>query len=131
MMFELQQRLEKQASLSKICVLGVDPGPMITGLQRLSPWVIRVLVFQIICPILVYLHPNGRIRPTRRSAADVLNAALVSQPSGSLKGAYLDTVKPTLTSAESRDEHKRRLVWAETVRLVGLRKEEVILDDWQ
>ena len=57
-MNELQGHIDQESALKNICVLGVDPGTMITGLQRLTPWVIRVLLFEIINPIIVYKIPK-------------------------------------------------------------------------
>jgi hypothetical protein len=59
---------------------------------------------------------NGPIRPTRRSASDVLEAAL-GLGSGELpKGLYFDRTQPLETSAKSRDGQKRNFLWIETAR---------------
>ena len=132
MMHELQRRIDQETTLKNICVLGVDPGAMISGLQRLSPWVIRVLVFQIIYPIILYLHPNnGRMRPTRRSASDVLEAAFGSGSGDLPKDLYFDGTQPLETSAESKDSRKRNLVWTETARHAHLKEGDTILGNWQ
>lgn len=133
MQHELQARLNADKALSNICVLGVDPGTMTTGLQRLSPWIIRVLLFQIIYPILLYFNPsNGPVRSTSRSASDVLEAAFAAGEGGELpKDAYFDGRTRMETGEESRDAAKRALVWKETVRLAGLEEGETVLADWQ
>jgi hypothetical protein len=127
MMHELQQRLDREASLNNICVLGVDPGSMISSLQRLSPWVIRVLIYKVIYPILVYFYPNGPIRPIRRSAFDVLEAAFGSSSAELPKDLYFDGTQPLETSAESRDGQKRNLVWTETAKYAQLKEGDTIL----
>ncbi|KAI0157385.1 putative short-chain dehydrogenase [Xylariaceae sp. FL1272] len=137
MQHELQARLnaDPQASLGNICVLGLDPGTMISGLQRLAPWFIRVLLFQWIYPLLLYLKPDGgRIRSTSKSADDALELVFgaVNGQGGELpKDGYYDGRAPMETGEESRDEMKRKLVWAETVRLTGLVGSETVLSKWQ
>ncbi|KAK3937346.1 hypothetical protein QBC46DRAFT_12167 [Diplogelasinospora grovesii] len=131
MMHELQRRMDHDAALMNVCVLGVDPGAMITGLQRLSPWFIRVLLFKVIYPIIVYLNPNGPIRPPQRSASDVLEAAFGSGSGELPKDLYFDGTRPLETSAESRDAQKRDLVWRETVRYAHLKEGDTILGNWQ
>ncbi|KAI0115184.1 putative short-chain dehydrogenase [Daldinia grandis] len=64
MQHELQARLD-----------GVDPGTMVSGLQRRAGWVIRVLVFQIVYPLVLYWNPDGPVRAPGRSAGDVLEVA--------------------------------------------------------
>ena len=43
--------MDKDPILKNVSILGVDPGTMSTGLQRKAPWFIRILLFQIIYPI--------------------------------------------------------------------------------
>ncbi|KIW14108.1 hypothetical protein PV08_06889 [Exophiala spinifera] len=130
MMHELQRRLDQDPELKNICVLGVDPGGMITGFQRHAPWVIRVLVFKIIYPIIVYLYPNGRmVRPPPRSAADVLEAAFGSSSAGLPKDLYFDGTERMETSAESKDARKRDFVWRETAKYAHLKEGDMILGD--
>lgn len=132
MQHELQGRLDVDSALSKICILGVDPGMMISGLQRLAPWVIRVLMFKVIYPLVLYVNPNGPVRPLSRSAGDVLEAAFGMAGEGELlKDRYLDGKLPSGTSEESKDVTKRKLVWKETVNLAGLKEGETILPNWQ
>lgn len=85
MIHGLQSRMNHDANLQNVCILGVDPGTMMTGLQRHAPWIIRVLVFQIIYPIIPFFSPNGPIRSTHRSAMQVLYATFKSD---SESGAY-------------------------------------------
>lgn len=133
MIHELQQRLNEDTKLKNVCILGVDPGTMISGLQRHAPWFIRVVLFQVIYPLILYFKPNdGPVRPLWRSAADVLEAAVgaVGGAEGKAKGLYFDGREPFHTSAESRDAEKRHLVWTETVRYAGLEKGDTTLGHW-
>lgn len=130
MMYELQWRMDKEAALKNIRVLGVDPGSMISGLQRLAPWVIRVLIFKVIYPVLLYLHPNnGHIRPTKHAASDVLEVAFGSRESQ--KHVYFEGRQPFETSDEARDGQERNLVWKETVKYAQLKEGDTILSNWQ
>ncbi|KAI1308547.1 putative short-chain dehydrogenase [Xylaria venustula] len=133
MQHELQARLDADPELNQISVLGIDPGTMITGLQRLAPWFIRVVIFQVIYPFLLYMNPdNGRVRPTSRSASDTLEVAFGVGEGGDLpKDKYFDGREPRETGKESKDPAKRELVWAETVKLANLKEGETALRKWQ
>ncbi|KAI2464612.1 putative short-chain dehydrogenase [Annulohypoxylon bovei var. microspora] len=133
MIHELQRRIDRDPVLNKVCILGVDPGTMITGLQRHANWIIRVLMFKIIYPIMAFLMPNGLVRSTTKSASQVLEAAFESKPThGEFpKGSYYFDTEPLETSAESKDPRKRDLVWKESVKYAHLEPGETILADWQ
>ncbi|KAI1762278.1 putative short-chain dehydrogenase [Hypoxylon sp. FL1150] len=119
---ELQTRLDADPALNKVCVLG----------ERLAPWFIRVLLFKIIYPLIQYWNPNGPVRPTSRSAGDVLEAAFaVGEGGNPPKDKYVDGRTPLETSEESHDAAKRDVVWKETVRLAGLKDGETILTNWR
>ncbi|GAP88935.1 putative short-chain protein [Rosellinia necatrix] len=132
MIHELQSRMNRDPTLKEVSILGVDPGTMTTSLQRHASWIIRVLVFQIIYPIIAFFAPNGLIRSTHKSATQVLDAAFGAdaEPTTSLKAAYYFDGKPFETSSESRDAHKRDLVWKESVKYARLKGDETILSEW-
>ncbi|KAI1277490.1 putative short-chain dehydrogenase [Xylaria sp. FL0933] len=103
--------LDADPALNEICVLGVEPGTMISGMQRLAPWFIRVLLFKMVYPLILYMNPDGPIRPTSRSAGDVLEAASgVGEEGGLPKNVFFDGRKLLETSEESRDPTKRTSV---------------------
>lgn len=133
MQHELQARLDADTELSKLCVIGIDPGTMATGMQRLAPWVIRVLFFKVIFPFLLYISPNNApLRPPSRVACDVLEETFGMGERGELpKDKYLHGRVPKETSDESRDVAKRALVWSETIKLTGLKEGETVLTNWQ
>lgn len=133
MMHELQRRVDKDPTLKNISILGVDPGTMSTGLQRHASWFIRVLVFQIILPILALLMPNGPIRPTEKSASHIMRAALDSdQVLGELpKDLYFNGLELTEPSVEARDVRKRDLVWKKSIQFANLEENETTLVNWK
>ncbi|KAI1390089.1 putative short-chain dehydrogenase [Hypoxylon trugodes] len=133
MVYGLQRRMNTDPVLDNVCILGVDPGTMMTGLQRRATWFIRVLIFQIIYPIIAFLIPNGPVRTTGQSASRVLHAALESSPElgASPKGLYFLGEELYEPSAESRDTHKGDLVWKESVKYTHLEERETILRNWQ
>ncbi|KAI0007840.1 putative short-chain dehydrogenase [Xylariaceae sp. FL0662B] len=133
MIHELQRRMDRDPVLNKVCILGVDPGTMVTGMARRAFWIIRVLIFKIIYPIIAMLMPNGSIRSPQKPASEVLQAAFESSPAlGEFpKGLYFFGTEPFETSAESRDARKRDLVWKGTIQYSRMEQGETILSNWQ
>lgn len=132
MMHELQHRLNQDPALQNICILGIDPGIMCTGLQRHAPWFIRVILFQIVFPLMGWLMSRP-LRSTAESASHILQAALDSNPVlGQFpKDVYLDGMEKSDTSMESKDPRKRDIVWKESVGLAHLKEGETVLQNWQ
>ncbi|KAK8098748.1 uncharacterized protein PG998_011989 [Apiospora kogelbergensis] len=128
MQHELQARLDADPALSKLCVVGVDPGAMATGMQRLAPAILPGGF-----PLILYLSPGkAPIRPTSQPAGEVLEAAFAAEDGGEPpKDMYFVEKRPKDTSEESRDAAKRALVWKETVKLAGLEESETALTQWQ
>jgi hypothetical protein len=133
MMHSLQSRLNKDPVLNKICVLGVDPGTMSTGLQRHSSFFIRVILFGIVMPLVAWWNPHGGVRTPDRSAGDVVRAAFDNGPGlgEEPKDVYLDGTVPLETGVESRDAQKREWVWEESVRMAGLKDGDTALVNWK
>ena len=133
MMHSLQRRLNQDPALNNICILGVDPGTMSTGLQRHSSFFIRVVLFGPVFPLIAWWYPHGGIRTPECSAGDVVRAAFDNGPGlgEEPKDVYLDGAKPLETGVESGDAQKRDWVWKESVRLAGLKEGNTALDNWQ
>ncbi|TVY78299.1 Short-chain dehydrogenase TIC 32-like chloroplastic protein [Lachnellula suecica] len=133
MMYELQSRVDKDPTLADISILAVDPGSMSTGLQRHASWLIRVLMFRIILPIIALLMPNGPIRTTQTSASHILKAAFDSdQTLGQFpKELYFDGLELVETSDEAKDAQKRVFVWRQSKHYAGLKEGETVLVNWK
>lgn len=134
MIHELQRRLDLDPALANLCILGVDPGTMVTGLQSRAPFFIRVILFKVIFPLILWYKPDGdAVRSVQRSATDVLEAAFgeVGSDGALPKGLYFNGTVPHETSQESKDAVKRELVWRETVQRAGLKESDTILANWQ
>ncbi|EED23500.1 short-chain dehydrogenase, putative [Talaromyces stipitatus ATCC 10500] len=133
MMHELQHRMNTDPQLKSVCILGVDPGAMSTGLQRHASWFIRVLLFQIVLPLTLLLMSKPPLRPTQKSASHILQAAFDSnEVLGQYpKDLYFNGDEPLETSEESRDAQKRELVWKESVRYTQLKEGETVLAAWE
>ncbi|KAJ9410537.1 hypothetical protein DTO045G8_2000 [Paecilomyces variotii] len=139
MIGELQRRLSIDPVLSNVSILGVDPGTVPTNIARRSPFVIRVLMFKVIFPLIAALqawrNPTGNndIRTAHKSAGDVLAAALDSSPvlGERPQGLYLDGSERAEISPEAKDEKKRSMLWRDSVRYTGLKSEETMLVNWE
>jgi hypothetical protein len=115
-------------------VLGVDPGGMPSGLTRRGGFVLAVagLILPLMAAISVRLSPNGAIRTTAKSAADVLRAAFDTESLGEQpRAVYLNGTEIGESSEEARDKTKQGMLWRDSVRYTGLRSEETALVAWE
>ncbi|RYP77637.1 hypothetical protein DL771_001005 [Monosporascus sp. 5C6A] len=132
MILELQRRLNSDPELSGISVLGVDPGLMPTKIttDTLS-WPTRSLVF-IMAHISSRISPNGMMRLPRKSAGDILAAALQTDPpfGERPKGLYFNGSEPKEVSVEAKDAEKRATVWKASVDYAELKEGETCLIYW-
>lgn len=139
MIHELQRRLNGDPRLHKISVLALDPGAMPTGIVRKNPsWVVRVLMFQIIMPVLgivaTWLWPNGSFRTLQKSANDVLSAALDYGPaplSEYPKGLFLNGSELGAYNSEAKDPVKGKIVWKGSVHYAKLDDGQTLLENWK
>ncbi|KAI6091730.1 NAD(P)-binding protein [Hypoxylon rubiginosum] len=137
MMRELSRRIAKDPTLSKISVLGVDPGAMRSSLARRSGWFTRVLLvnvlLRIFAPIATWLNPDGDLRTTWKSAADTIHASfdtdggLGEHPNGLyLNGSVIAEVGP-----EAKDETKCRRLWSDSLGYASIKEGDTVLADWR
>ncbi|KAH9993901.1 NAD(P)-binding protein [Xylariaceae sp. FL0662B] len=138
MIHELQRRLDQDPVLNNVSVLAIDPGTMVTGIVRHSPWIVRVVVFQIILRLLAGLfvrwHPNGTVRTPNKSSRDTIAAALDCGPpplTERPKGLYLNGSEPGDYNLEAKDPRKGQVIWEGSVRLTQLKGDQTMLQNWQ
>lgn len=103
------------------------------NLTRRGPWYIRLLVFQLLMPLLAplmaWLRPNGPLRTLDLGARDVIAAAFRGAPAAA-KGGYFYGSRVEEMTPEARDVKKRERLWVETVGYTGLKDGETILKNW-
>ncbi len=128
--------MDRDPALSRIAVTGVDPGGMSTGLLRNGSWFLRNVAMKgigsVVAPLATKIRPNGMIRTTTKSAADVLRASFDTATTGEIpKGVYYDGDQEQEPSAEAKDAKKQKLLWDDSARYVSLREEDTGLKEWQ
>ncbi|KAJ7476892.1 putative short-chain dehydrogenase [Mycena galericulata] len=135
MIGELQRRLDTDFNLKSISVLGVDPGSIPTAVARRRPWLVRVLISQLVIPSLLWLRPNnGSVRTVERSAGDLVAAALDADPLALRerpKGLYLNGSALGEMSAETRDPVKGKMLWQESIEYAWLMEGDTYLANWR
>lgn len=134
--FELQERLSRDAALSGISVLGVDPGAMSTGIMRNGSWFNRVIVMRavsLVAPVTTRLQGNkSMLRTTSKSAADALRACFDTETLGERPRAmYLDGSEEKTAGAEARDVKNREILWHDSIGYVELKEGDTALQYWR
>ncbi|CZS97695.1 related to dehydrogenase/reductase [Rhynchosporium agropyri] len=135
-MYEVQRRLNSDPVLSNISILSMDPGAMGgTGITKRSPLFIRFItgwLIPLFQHVAVWLSPNGFLRPTWKSAQDLMLASFDENYLGKHpKAVYLNGSVNAESSAESRDEEKQKQLWTESVKLAMIRDGETALKNWK
>jgi hypothetical protein len=136
---ELQRRLDQDSTLKNISILGIDPGAVSSGIVRRSgSWFLRVILWRFLLPvsahILVHFFPNGPLRPAKKSASDIIAAALKNGPpplSARPKGLYLNGSELGARNPESKDPAKGAMLWRDTLRYTQLEDGETCLENWR
>ncbi|PVH83908.1 NAD(P)-binding protein [Cadophora sp. DSE1049] len=135
-MYELQRRLDTDPALSNISVLSMDPGAMGgTGIAKRASLLIRFMT-QVMIPLLqnisVWFSPNGSMRPTWKSAQDLMLASFDEKYLGVRpKAVYLNGSVKAVSSVESREETKQKKLWEESLKLAMIRDGETVLKNWK
>lgn len=82
--------------------------------------------------IAVWFNPNGFMRPTWKSATDLMLASFDEKKLGQHpKAVYLNGSEKDTPAAEARDEAKQKQLWEETLKLARVRDGDTILKNWQ
>ncbi|GME64776.1 D-lactate dehydrogenase [Neofusicoccum parvum] len=127
-MFQLQKRLDSAPGLDKLCIIGVDPGAMVHA-NMISKYSKSPFVKYIVGPGFMgytraaqHVWPNGTFRTVKKSATDVVRAALgLDNLGGYPKGVYMNGSEHGEAAAESKDEKKQGEVWELSLKLAKLR----------
>ncbi|KYK58641.1 hypothetical protein DCS_05658 [Drechmeria coniospora] len=134
LMHELSDRVYKDANLSAISVLGLDPGGMPSDISRRGPFMVRAVTMKILvplaAPVMAKFSPNGVLRPTWKSAADVIRACFeIEPPKG--KALYLNGTDELETAKDARDAKKRQVLWKYGLEAAGIKAGDTVLTNWQ
>ncbi|KAK0615417.1 WW domain-containing oxidoreductase [Lasiodiplodia hormozganensis] len=132
-MHELQERIDADPRLNKICVLAVSPGAMIHPniMNKMNPFMKYVVgpvatgVFKAVSRV----NPDGVMRTVEKSAAHVQRAALDAEDpelGRYPKDLYLDGAKIVKPLAESFDKAKQKELWDFSVKLAGLTGQRIL-----
>ncbi|KUI73045.1 Retinol dehydrogenase 13 [Cytospora mali] len=128
-MFELQRRINADPDLSKICVIAMEPGAMVTSIatgHKTSTFMNAV--YKTIFSASSAILPNGLFRTPERSGQHLLRACFDTEELGEYpKATYLDGSRNWETGDEVRDEEKQRRLWADSLTLTKLEEGETVL----
>jgi hypothetical protein len=99
---------------------------------------LRVFLWKFLLPgiaaILVHFLPNGPLRTAKKSANDIVAAALKSAPeplSARPKGLYLNGSETGIRNPEAKDPAKGAMLWRDTLRYTHLEHGETCLENWR
>jgi hypothetical protein len=87
-----------------------------------------------ITAVLSFWFPNGLLRTARKSAGDIIAAALENGPlplSERPKGLYLNGSELGTRSPEAKDPSKGAMLWRDTLRYTQLEEGETCLENWR
>jgi hypothetical protein len=134
--YELQRRLSSDPALSKISIMGMDPGAVGgTDLYKPMPWLMRTILSYVIVPfqwVLVYFFLNGQLRTASKVGKDLMFASFDEKKMGKYPGAvYIDGTRVSMTSPESKDEVKQRALWDGSLRLAKIKEGDTSLKNWK
>lgn len=131
---ELANRIAKDAKLSNISIIGLDPGGMPTGIARragfLTGYVVMNLVMPVVSELGVRISPNGMVRPSWKSAADVVRACFELDAHRG-EALHLNGTAGMQIAKDARDEAKRREVWEYGVKAARIEEGDTALVDWK
>lgn len=130
-MFELQRRLSVDPELSKISVLAMEPGAMVTNIAtggKQSKAVNKVII--TLSKLSSAVAPNSPLRTPLKSGEHLLRASFDTKELGEHpKATYLDGGKKRKPGDEAQDEEKQKRLWGDTLKLVNLQPGETALQD--
>lgn len=110
---ELANRTAKDPKLSNISITSLDPGTM-----------------PVLSEISVRFSPNGILRPSWKSAADIIRACFdIKAHKG--KALYLDGTAGFQIAKDARDEAKRKDLWEYGLLAAKIEEGDTALVNWR
>jgi hypothetical protein len=132
---ELSRLIVKDPTLSRVSVLAVDPGAMASGLAQRGNLSLRLLVAMapFLASLINFFQPNGILRTTKKSAADIVHASFDTEAPFSEKpnGLYMNGSALGKVGAEAKDEWKCARLWRDSLEWAGEKESETALAHWK
>lgn len=117
--------------LSKLSVLAMEPGAMVTNIAtggKQSKTFNKVVI--TLSKLSSAVAPNSPLRTPLKSGEHLLRASFDTKELGEHpKAAYLDGGKKRKPGDEVLDEEKQKRLWGDTLKLVNLQPGETALQD--
>ncbi|TVY41050.1 Protochlorophyllide reductase A-like protein, partial [Lachnellula occidentalis] len=135
-MYEFQRRLDADSKLSNIAVLGLDPGWVGgTDITRNSPLTVKFFfenILNLVGYIMSFFSSNPLIRTASKAGADLLRVCFDKKAFGEFpKARYINGSELYHTPEEAGDEKQQKSLWEESLKLVGIKGDDTILDNWK
>jgi NAD(P)-dependent dehydrogenase (short-subunit alcohol dehydrogenase family) len=132
--YEFQRRLDADPRLSKIAVLGHDPGWVGgTDISRTSNVFVQFFL-KVIVRGLAYvftLFSNPLMRTAAKNGNDLLGVCFDDQAFGEFpKAKYINGSVLHTTPEETKDERRQEEVWKESLKFAKVNAGETVLVDW-
>jgi hypothetical protein len=131
---ELANRIAKDPKLSNISVIDLDPGGMPTDIARRAGFLVATVGIKIMLPVIaeisIRLNPNGMLRPSRKSAADIIRACFEIEAHKG-EALHLNGTAGFQIAKDARDEVKRRELWEYSLGAAKIEQGDTVLVDWK
>lgn len=133
--YEFQRRLDADPMLSKIAVLGHDPGWVGgTGISRNSIFLVQIFL-KVVVWALGYVFALFSSNPLMRTAAkngdDLLRVCFDDSAFGEFpKAKYINGSVLHTTPKEAEDKSRQAEVWKESLKFAKVKAGDTVLVDW-
>ncbi|KAK1241474.1 hypothetical protein MKX08_001448 [Trichoderma sp. CBMAI-0020] len=130
---ELANRIAKDPKLNNISIVSLDPATMLTSFGRRAGFLIGAVVTRVIMPVLseisVQFSPNGMLRPSWKSAADVIRACFEIEARKG-EALHLDGTAGLQVAKDAKDEAKRKELWEYGLGAAKMYEGDAALVNW-
>lgn len=130
---ELANRIATDPILNNISVVSLSPGTMPTSFGRRAGFLIGVVATRVIMPVLseisVRFSPNGILRPSWKSAADVIRASFEIEAHKG-EALHLDGTAGLQIAKDAKDEAKRKELWGYGLGAAKIEEADTALVNW-